>query len=497
MNEENAQLFGASNDFSLWSSTSMNEAGDFVFQWDPASPVPSFGSDISSPVHSSPSYPSSPSFPIQMEGLPEFVDPISLSIDPALFKTEPIATPIEPICLDDEEVEKRPKKRGRKPAQKDFGDADVSSVLLTETELLELSSQDYEDKLKAVLNERELTPAENRKAQDIRRKIKNRESARNSRQKKKDLLQTLADQVKQLQKEKEEIAAHSVHLQKVNKNLTDQVVRLQEENQKLKTQKVQDLQSLVNKTSVSSANVKKAGTALLVMLFSFGLLYNSASLSSPIARQLVQQYGQMQTQNQAGGARRILEYSADSSPEELTSRADSPVVIAQSPRTFGSNQGYQRRIQINSEVDPVVPVASADIPDVPSDTLIPEIAEVQMGEFSNESQSTQFNITGDSLAQDRDGDLVNRYFEEDIIKYRPNTAYYACSDLTQLTPPKSEPFDQDAPYYISFVVPSSGLPNHRLSNEDSDNTIVEIHCRVVDVHISPAGQLSAPVQVVS
>lgn len=469
--EDNTDQFYGVSDPAFWADMNNQD----IFQWNPASPPSS--QSMSDEVTSSPSHSSGssyPSSPFNLDNLSEntIIDMNSMFPSGILAAQEVVDIPSD----DSDIVEKRPKKRGRKPSQKDFGDADVSQVLLNDRELLEFSSQDYEDKLTDL--KRAFSPAEQKKSQDIRRKIKNRESARNSREKKKKVMETLEVQVNQLQREKEQMREQINALQKANKSLTEQVASLTTENQQLKGQSVNELRSLVNKTSVSPANAKKAGTALLVLLFSFGLLFNinRTSMMGGSINDFVQA---MQNGNQVtyrGG--RTLQSLAEE-PEQITSSVNSGMVLADPPR------GQLRR---NFREDSQRITILDEVPQIEVPKIQETHADGTFTEFSNDSRT--FNETT----------MKYENVFDDVIKYRPNTAYFACGHLTQLTPPQSEPFDQDSAYYISFIVPSNGLSNGQLpliSNEDTDNALVEIHCRVVDVHISPAGNLNAPVQVVS
>jgi len=107
--------------------------------------------------------------------------------------------------------------------------------------------------------------------------------------------------------------------------------------------------------------------------------------------------------------------------------------------------------------------------------------------FSNESTNQASNLSANTVPID--SNLLSRLISDEYFQYKKNTAYVTVSNMVQLKPTQSEPFEPDAPLYISFILPTSVLPRSTSTlpvNEGlNDNMIVEINCNVVEVNISP------------
>lgn len=101
----------------------------------------------------------------------------------------------------------------------------ASSVTLTREQLLSFSSEDYDQFVENISKTRPLTAPERRKVNKQKRLIKNRESAQQSRRRKKSLIDTLEGEVGELEK--------------VNKTLTIQLKDLEADNVILKAEVAQ------------------------------------------------------------------------------------------------------------------------------------------------------------------------------------------------------------------------------------------------------------------
>jgi len=135
---------------------------------------------------------------------------------------------------------------------------------------------------------------------------------------------------------------------------------------------------------------------------------------------------------------------------------------------------------------------------------------IQNGKTEYEFETREINVDGTPIIDfinesspgntSEDDDKFAKYFDEQKIKRRPNTAYFTCTDFHQLSIPNSEPLDPDSPLFISLLLPSFSLGGENvplLSNGDSSNAFVEINCQVVDVNVLPSGQIATPIQVMS
>jgi len=140
---------------------------------------------------------------------------------------------------------------------------------ITTAQMGGLSSEDFD----RILQERALSPEEERHVKRQRRLIKNRESAQKSRTRRKLYIDELEQKISDLVAQNEQLA-------KENKTLKDEVSTLRgtfkpDQSQTLSLQPVKQLQYDRKQLQPSvSANAKTAGLCLLIMLFSFGLFFN-------------------------------------------------------------------------------------------------------------------------------------------------------------------------------------------------------------------------------
>lgn len=186
-----------------------------------------------------------------------------------------------------------------------------SGQMLGREHLLALSSVTFENYVNRLQAVRELTPDEKKEIKRQRRLIKNRESAQASRQRKKSYLDKLEQKVAainsvnaQLREQLSAMQTQNRALVAENKALKEQVARLQSA-----LQKTNGLSSLIdsgtklvaatqtpdtnsNGTTRVSPNARAAGVCLLVLLFSFGILFPQLQRgNSPFQQAGVQQFG--------------------------------------------------------------------------------------------------------------------------------------------------------------------------------------------------------------
>jgi len=474
--------------------------------------------------------------------LQQFMDP---SLEQASYQNMALESLSEGSPIDEEskasdsEDDEKPKKRGRKRQKRDPNEStDVTAVQLTREELLKMTSAEYDQKMKAITDKRDLTWSEKKEVKKQRRLIKNRESAQASRQRKKEQFDTLETEMNKIKSE--------------NSILLQQVTQLKQENSKLK-----QYITLMKKMDVPSvpANVKK-GAVLLALLFSFGLLFNVASQNGPflnfgpqLSRTVSSVVGSSTSmgkvlQEQRATARKLLEfpettnhhnkYDSNNFDKQLQTRqtVKQSIQLPSTPKNdeqisfdgdknpnieFGdstrrqiqndvvsSQRSNQRapnqphKIQITERQDTEIigkpiqfgfnPRQQNGLPDSPTTSNSIDFMPLQldigmvMEEFENESSSS--NVT--SLVQNPE----NKTLDELNIKVRPNTAYFISNDFHHIKVPHAEPFDQNKPLYISLIVPSSTLPSASLGD-----SFIEINCQLMEINISPAGQLATPTPV--
>lgn len=172
-----------------------------------------------------------------------------------------------------EGAKKKQKKRRRYELKGD------TAVSLSRDQLLALSSKDLEEYIETVSKQRSLSAEELRELRRQRRIIKNREYAQQSRKKKKNQYEELEGTIDQLTQENEE-------LRRENQELRNQIASLRS------FYKIPDspIPTNTGPTHLSHTafikdvkhpiGIKSIGACLLIMVFSFALVFNPRSLST-------------------------------------------------------------------------------------------------------------------------------------------------------------------------------------------------------------------------
>jgi len=171
-------------------------------------------------------------------------------------------------------------------------------LALTRDELLHFTSAQYEGLIAQVRSVRDLTPAEKRDIKNQRRLIKNRESAHASRQRKKDYVQELEKKLADLAQDNERLMRTVTSVQNENNLLRSEneyyktrmqagtlipaVVQrganvLSEQlQQQIPSQILLLQQQQKAKAAAAAAGTpNKAGVFLMVLLFSFGIMFGN------------------------------------------------------------------------------------------------------------------------------------------------------------------------------------------------------------------------------
>jgi len=142
-----------------------------------------------------------------------------------------------------------------------------------EDALMSLDSVSFEEYIGKVMNHKRFTENDNNLVKDIKRRIRNRESARKSRRNKKTKIEVLQDKVSQLNGEnlglKQDVYSLKqdvCNLTQENVNLKNEVVYWRELNNKPKSPDTE--------MNSSAPGLSTQSVILFVVLFSFGILWN-------------------------------------------------------------------------------------------------------------------------------------------------------------------------------------------------------------------------------
>jgi len=82
---------------------------------------------------------------------------------------------------------------------------------------------------------------------------------------------------------------------------------------------------------------------------------------------------------------------------------------------------------------------------------------------------------------------VSKIVRPEISNWKPNTTYLLCTNVSQIIPPPSASLDDpDAPLMVSFLIPPDSLTGSRATlRSTSTESVLEVTCQVVDVSNIP------------
>ncbi len=235
--------------------------------------------------------------PLSQDQLNLIAQSMAPAVNNVVIKQEPLHETSAPVSAEPEVKTKRPRKKRKLNDNssedihiKEEDDLDDNSPInlpedpdqkLSREELLNLSSKKFEEYVRRLMAKRDLTSEERKELKRQRRLIKNRESAQASRQRKKNYMETLEQQVATLNSENNRLREHITALSTENKSLKDEVIYLHDMIKKtpglstLFTAGASYMASFSKGQQNLSANVKSAGLCLMILLFSFGLFFNN------------------------------------------------------------------------------------------------------------------------------------------------------------------------------------------------------------------------------
>jgi len=199
------------------------------------------------------------------------------SVQPMIqIKTEVHDVPIvpQPIIANSSPSDTRIRSNKRPRHERDM---DVSSVSLSREQLLKLSSEQLTQYFKDLAKTRKFTSAEEKEIRRQRRLVKNRESAQNSRLKKKTLLEELERKVEILEEDKRKMTSEILKLRAENKMLLDEVKTLRNG----RTCGSSASSYVKGRTTGSKHNlpvtVKTTTTLVLIFLFAFSIYFSASN----------------------------------------------------------------------------------------------------------------------------------------------------------------------------------------------------------------------------
>jgi len=428
--------------------------------------------------------------PLSQDQLNLIAQSMAPAVNNVVIKQEPVHETSAPVSAEPEVKTKRPRKKRKLNDNssediliKEEDDLDDNSPInlpedpdqkLSREELLNLSSRKFEEYVRKLMAKRDLTSEERKELKRQRRLIKNRESAQASRQRKKNYMETLEQQVANLNGENNRLREHITALSTENKSLKDEVIYLHDMIKKtpglstLFTAGANYMASFSKGQQNLSANVKSAGLCLMILLFSFGLFFNN-----------------MQPQQQ------------QALPWDRTGREAIPEVVPSSNRlskledsTFklAGNEKELVNVLSEQEFNTERLERAYKTRHAPKEARITEVAPVtqaapQTKNNNNAAQSTESHGVKRKRSEVKESKPIDD-IKSQISAWKPNTTYLMCNDIQQVVPPENVPRDANAPLLIAFLLPSDSF-NGTTSIGQENNGMLEVTCQVIDVNILP------------
>jgi len=264
----------------------------------------------------------------------------------------------------------------------------------------------------------------------------------------------------------EELERKVNHLSSDNDNLLRQVASLTEDKKKLQEDLLY-LQSIINQSPnlsqqyIPAKNMKAAGLCLLIVLFSFGLLFNAnnSNFPSKIGKLNDERNPEINTAGSnwdssvhSGRTLKSVEEAAE--PKKIVVGADVKLLPETENKHILSLQMKDKKIKreetLSSNPKKKMKIADGDgeVIALPKD-LVP----LQHGQIS----------TGNNRAAD--------------ITISNNMTYIICPEATEISP--SQPAD---PNIIALLIPSTMLN----TTQEMEPSLLEVQCQVLNLHIWPS-----------
>jgi len=312
------------------------------------------------------------------------------------------------------------------------------SILLDKEKILSLSSQQLEEYIQQL--SRPLTGEEEKQLKRHRRLIKNRESAQLSRQKKKQYVEDLEQQLELLKAETSALREQLCHISSTNQQLEGQITYLhtfiKEQGYPTPGQTVP-----FNKNTAAAA-----GICMFVILFSFGLVFSAAS-NGPITPPSIP------SRSRVYMGRTLTDYSE---AEKRENNLKLPV---------------KRFVREVEELPEPKRIRVAEIVDYEGDTgSIAEDAYEPLEFQLSDSLSPQSGSQSSEIAE---------------VEGNINNSLINCSEAQQLSLPiqsTESHYTSNSPF-ISVLLPAAMLNR---TGPNLDDPLLEVSCQVLNIAIFPS-----------
>lgn len=334
----------------------------------------------------------------------------------------------------------KPKRGGAvKRRRTDEGSADVFEVNadgpLFPSSVSTMTSSEFEGYLERLGSVRAFSPSERSEIKRQRRLVKNRESAQASRLRKKEFVDELHVRLAELEKENAELRTELDRYKAQTSDLNDELSQYRaycEENGLIPP--------TIERRYSHLYNGKTAGIVVMMVLFSFGLMFGSFS-NSP----------------SSSGALTILPVDT-SSPGRIFKMGD----FAKASFNIQDDGG-----QLTEDISP---------------SRLRRIMGGSAGVIESSAESVQSSGLSMKQCDNAHADLS---FPNVAIDWNPNTTYLYCGSLSKLEPPAHSrvPPDQTLPLTLSFLLPPYDL--HTQAKLEAPDQMLEVSCQVAEVRLLP------------
>jgi len=379
-------------------------------------------------------------------------------------------------------------------------DEEEVRVSLSQLDLLHLSSSEYENLVRGISSSRDLSSNEKQQLTRQRRLIKNRESAQASRQRKNSYIEDLDRKVNELVNEnahlKENVSTLTSDKNRLEVLLVQQTMGDKKDGINLGTDML-GIQFLSNKNGVCftkpNQNNKTTVIVLMIILFSFGLLFHQAASlnSSPHLksnRNLDVDAGVIPKKiqkrdrppNQPPGLEDTLDLARPHIQvpvQALSKRRIRAERVDEKETAIGTGKSKKEKILKTSKR-----VVEHEKPEPSS-----KVTKHKRGEPSSSPSPPK---TSSQLSQNTDLTQIGTILRPEIQNWKKNTTYLLCANVSEIIPPASvAPDDPYAPLMVSFLIPPDSF-NTTCVKENSGSAdaakkisteVLEVTCQVVDV----------------